>query len=154
MEKNEAEGKHVVLQDKHYSDFQPSAVPIAPDGGIVPGYGMDQEGPPEPVQPERFICLRGPCRHFWHLISEFPSGNPENTWLGLTDPLTGAPVPKPRQHTYSCLVHPGMETELTEDTVFDCNLWDPVDPHDSIAIAREERRRLYQIRTTTPKENA
>ena len=145
MDMKSAADKSASLQDKHYSDVNVGgAIPIAPDGGIVPGYGSVA---PAPQAPESaWICKRGPCRHFWHLSSEFPAGNPESTWEGLTDPLTGAPVPKPKQHSYSCLVQLGYEMDLTEDTVFDCNRWDPIDPDDREIVERGRRRDLYKIR--------
>jgi hypothetical protein len=42
------------------------------------------------------------------------------------------------------LTHLGAETELTDDTVFSCNRWDPL-TEDEI-VERNKRRELYQIR--------
>lgn len=138
MDKEAPEGKVKSLGDKLYGDFSPSAVPRAPDGGIQPGFAADA-GPsrPEPTE-ENYICLRGPCRHFWHLTATAGEGNPASTWEALG-------VAAPREHYLTCLVHPGIETQLSfDELVHDCNRWDPLSP--SEVGEREERRLLYQIR--------
>lgn len=147
MEKIEEPGKVVLSQEKHYSDFEPGAIPIAPDGGIVPGYGAEPLPPAIQLTAQNSVCVRGPCRYYWHVVTDFPAGNPESTWDGkLIDPKTGLPVTKPQQHNHSCLVQPGLEMDMTEDVIFACNRWDPVDPQSDEALEREARRELYQIR--------
>jgi hypothetical protein len=120
--------------------------PIAPDGGFTPGpIGMSPSVPA--ATPEHFMCLRGPCRHYWQLETFFASGNPMQTWDavdGLKD-SDGKPVRMPRQISRSCLAQPGMETELTDDVVYECSRWDPLSPRE---VRRLERRRekYYKIR--------
>lgn len=130
MEKieNDEDDKHIVLTEKHYADFTPAAVPISPDGGIVPGFAAVPPPPQAYMTPENFVCLRGPCRYYWHLVTDIDMENPDDTWASLTDPLTGKPLTKPRQHTHTCLANPGMETDLTGDSVFECSKWDPFAP--------------------------
>ena len=110
--------------------------PIAPDGGFMPG-GVGLPVPVPAATPANFVCLRGPCRHYWELETWMASGNPAETFGpdGLRDPVTGRPLRAPRQINRTCLVHPGTETELTEDCVSNCSRWDPLSP-------RELRKRL------------
>lgn len=145
MEKDPPPERRKILSEKHYNDFEPGPIPLAPDGGIVPGYGSE----PPPAQPplEASLCRQGPCRHYWHMVSEFPAGNPDSIWKELKDPLTGKPLEKPKQHWHSCLVQLGMETDIGEETIFTCNRWDPINPDtDPEWKNREERRRAYAER--------
>lgn len=136
MEKveNEDHEKTVIPSEKHYADFAPAAVPVAPDGGIPPGYGLEQPQPLPAATPENFVCLRGPCRHHWHLVTMAGEGNPAGTWAELG-------LKAPRQHHYACTANPGMETDLTDDCVFECSRWDPTPPHDLVQL--DARRRAY-----------
>lgn len=117
---------------EQYESIEPGPMPpIAPDGGFVPALiGLPALVPA--ATPEHFVCLRGPCRHYWELVTFMAAGNPAGTFGpdGLKDPLTGKPVAAPRQINRTCLVHPGTETELTEDNVYDCSRWDPMSPRD------------------------
>lgn len=144
MEKRDRpEGQSV--SEKHYADFEPAQAPtVGPAGDIQ--IAMVGPAPPAPAwTAENAICARGPCRHFWHLVTTVGEGNPDGTWEHLG-------IAPPRQHSYTCLVNRGMETEFPDDVAFDCNLWDPLTP--SELAARDERRQLYQIRqqSTTPLE--
>jgi hypothetical protein len=197
--------------------------------GQLPAMGRDgaptagQPGPPAPLPPAttaNFICLRGPCRHYWQTTTHIESGNPKATWdprdglrpskpcpacagagAQLVAPLTAtdhdqrcnyvptqgcwldrpcllemhhdgahhhdaerAPAPRPiacetcngtgvvpdrsapvvkepRQISRLCLVHPGVETDLSENLVYDCNRWDPILPKEAHAL--DKRRRVY-----------
>ena len=117
---------------KQYEDIEPAPLPpIAPDGGFAAGpIGLPPSVPA--ATPETFICLRGPCRHYWQIETFMASGNPSETWGegGLVDPLTNEPLRAPRQISRSCLAHPGTETELTDDCVYECNRWDPLTPRE------------------------
>jgi hypothetical protein len=125
-----------------YKDVELGGLPpIAPDGGFAPGpVGI----PPsvDAATPDNFICLRGPCRHYWQMETFMASGNPKETWGpdGLKDER-GAPLRVPRQLNRSCLAHPGTETELTEDCVYECNRWDPMTPREVRKL--DKRRRVY-----------
>lgn len=112
-----------------YKDIEPGPMQIAPDGGIMLTMGQPAAVPP--ATPDNFVCLRGPCRHYWRMETFMASGNPKGTWGpgGLKDEH-GKPVRVPRQINHTCLAHPGTETELTEDCVFVCNKWDPLLPSD------------------------
>jgi hypothetical protein len=116
--------------ETRYADFEPAP---APAGGPSLGYAME----PAEVAPPMVesICARGPCRHFWSMTSSAPAGNPSGTFeaLGLREP---------RQHNYVCLAHPGTETDLGDDQVFDCNRWDPIPASSLARLAR--RRRAYE----------
>ena len=138
MEKveNEDHEKVVIPSEKHYADFAPAAVPTAPDGGIAPGFGLEQVVP-LPSTADQFVCLRGPCKHYWHLVTTAGEGNPEGTWAALG-------ISTPRQHHRTCTVNPGMETDLTDDCVFECSRWDPVPPHDLVQL--NARRRAYEVK--------
>lgn len=108
-----------------------------PNAGLV-----GQAAPIPPASPDTFVCLRGPCRHYWELVTFMASGNPAETWGpdGLKDD-DGNPIRMPRQINRTCLAHPGTETELTEDTVYACNRWDPLTPRE--VRARDKRIRKY-----------
>jgi hypothetical protein len=134
LEKRERDEIRVVPGEKHYADFSPGVAPIAPDGGVMPGYGIEPSSAPPGVSPEQFVCLRGPCRHYWHLVTLAPDGNPQGTWEALG-------IPEPKQHHHTCLVNPGVETDLNDDCVFSCSRWDPIAPGESREI--DLRRRLY-----------
>ncbi len=106
--------------------------PMGDDGGPVPGAGIGQPAGPPKWDADNSVCARGPCQHYWHLATTFPSGNPADTWEALK-------LKEPHQHHHLCLVHEGLETDLTDDCVFECSRWDPNPPSE----ARETRRETY-----------
>ena len=122
-----------LLDEKYKSltdDFGDVAIgglpPIAPDGGFIAtsvGIGAPVPG----ADPARFICLRGPCVHYWERETFYASGNPKETWGedGLRGP-DGTPIRMPRQVDRTCLAHPGTETELTDELVYQCSRWAPI----------------------------
>lgn len=128
---------------EQYENIEAAALPpIAPDGGFTPGLlGLPPSVPA--ATPATFVCLRGPCRYYWELVTFMAAGNPSGTFGegGLVDPVTGKTVSIPRQINRTCLVHAGTETELTEDTVYDCNLWDPIVPAER--LLRDKNRERY-----------
>jgi hypothetical protein len=126
------------LKEKTYGDFSPSPLPIGPDGGpMLAGAVLEPAARPEPTE-DNYICLRGPCRHFWHLVCSAGEGNPAGTFEALG-------LPEPREHHLTCTAHPGTETQLSfDELVFECNRWDPITSGE-IAMA-DARRELYQIR--------
>jgi hypothetical protein len=119
-----------VLESK-YADFEPAP---APAGGPGLGFALEQAEVAPPVTAENTICARGPCRHFWVMVSTAPAGNPSGTFAELG-------LPEPRQYNYACLAHPGTETELGEDQIFECSRWDPMTRGELIQIRR--RRAEY-----------
>ena len=127
-----------------YAQVEPAPLPpIGHDGAPILGaIGLP---PPVPAAtPRNFVCLRGPCRFYWELHTFMGSGNPAATWGedGLKDE-DGNRIREPRQINRVCLVHPGTETELTEDCVFHCTKWDPLLPRET---KRLERRRSKYLR--------
>jgi hypothetical protein len=133
-----SEDKSKALKDKIYGDFQPSQVPVAADGGPVPGFGVMEAPLREEPTEDNFVCLRGPCRHFWHLVCSAGEGNPGGTWKALG-------IPAPREHHLTCTAHPGTETTLSfDEIVYECSRWDPLTEPEISAL--EARRDLYQIR--------
>jgi hypothetical protein len=137
------DAKHKSPLDQ-YRHIEPGPLAIGPDGGIIPGLMR-----PPPAAPmataATFVCLRGPCRHYWELTTHVESGNPAGTFGpdGLKDPATGRPLAAPRQINRACLVHPGTETELTDDSVYACNMWEPMSPRD-LRIRLKARERFYK----------
>lgn len=135
MQKNDGGERRKSPKDQ-YQDIEPAPLPpVAPDGGLV-ATGV---GPPTPVPaatPRNMICLRGPCRHYWELVTWMGAGNPAGTWEELG-------VREPRQINRSCIAHPGTETELTEDCAFDCSRWDPLSPRE---VRKREKRRERHYR--------
>lgn len=107
-----------------YSDFQPSATANPVQHPELVGIGQVKPVPPV----EDMVCLRGPCRHYWHLVTLGPDGDPD----GL------------RQHHHTCLVQPGRETDLGDDFVYECSRWDPVDQDDKFFM--EERRAPFLVK--------
>lgn len=118
-------------------EFLIPETPMAPDGGPVAGYGLGQPAPVPERHPDNFICLRGPCRHYWHLVTMAQEGNPSDTWEHLK-------IPAPREHHHTCLVNPGFETAFSDDCAFECNRWVPLSENELVQIKR--RRDEYFAR--------
>jgi len=109
--------------------WDPPAAPVALDGGPAPGYGsggLSQASVPS-RSPDNFVCMRGPCKHYWNLTTMADEGNPPDTWKHLG-------IEPPRKHHHICLVNPGFETSFEDDNVFACNKWDPLGLYDLIEI--------------------
>lgn len=150
MEKHENDDKHKAPLDQ-YEGVELPAIAVAPDGGIV-GVGSPISVPA--ATPENFVCLRGPCRHYWQVETFIAAGNPSGTFgpKGLIDPETKKPLRIPRQINRSCLAHPGTETELTEDCAFACNKWDPLTPRE-VRTKEKAAEKYYRIHPNhRPKE--
>jgi hypothetical protein len=107
--------------DGPFANFEPGPLPIAPDGGIQPGHGMDTPEPPPPMDAHHCICLRGPCQHYWEISGPMVSGNPAGTWEHLG-------IKEPKQFFRGCIFGP-QETEFGEFTPSECNSWDPIELH-------------------------
>ena len=94
-----------VSRDYAYEDFKPGMVnAIAGTPAAVP---LPQVKPLPPA--EQMLCAKGPCKHYWKLVTLGPDGDPD----GL------------KQHHHTCLVQPGRETDLGDDFVFECNRYEP-----------------------------
>lgn len=119
--------------DEPDDDYNPPAIPMGPDGPI------DALGHPPAVPeriPENFVCLRGPCRHYWTLVTMAQEGNPAETWEHLG-------IDAPRRHHHLCLVNPGYETAFEDDNAYECSRWDPLEPRELVQLNRR-RRRYYE----------
>lgn len=119
-----------------YKNWKPAALPPrGADGGFDPRHVQINKPPKIPdATPDNMVCLRGPCRYYWALTTLFDAGNPAGTFAEL-----GLPTPRQRHHV--CMRIPGTETELTEDCVFECNQWDPVQYAELQTL--ERRRQAY-----------
>jgi hypothetical protein len=109
----EKESRH---DDESVPDFQGAPIPTGEPGGAL------TIGQPTAVPertPANFICLRGPCRHYWYLVTMAQEGNPEETWAHLG-------IPAPRQHHHTCLVNGGYETSFGDDNAYECSKWEPL----------------------------
>lgn len=138
MEKN---SRH----DEAPEEYSPPAMPIAPDGGIDGGM-IGQPAAIPPRTAEHFVCLRGPCRHYWHLVTMAQEGNPADTWKALG-------IDAPRQHHHTCLVNPGWETSIEDDNVFECSKWDPLTDHDLIQLKTRREEYFERHPDHRPEEN-
>jgi hypothetical protein len=129
MEKHggDPEAKIKRPQDE-YADFSPSPLPVDPeDGSPLPVEALQiEQAPPVPeMTAQNTPCARGPCRYYWHMTSIGPDGG-----------ISGL-----QQHSHACIRNAGMETDLGDDCVFECNMWDPMDPAEH--RKRELRRQAY-----------
>ncbi len=125
MEKHggDPDEKRKVPQDQ-YADFVPSPLPVNPENGSLIPLPLEEAPPAPSVDAENMICCRGSCRYFWHVETIGPDGG-----------ISGL-----RQHSYTCF-RTGMEMNLGDDCVFDCDQWDPWDPIEY--REREARRDHY-----------
>lgn len=129
--------------EKMYGEWEPAQIPIAPDGGIAPGFAVPVPG--AVVDPDAFICRQGPCRHFWQIA--VPADAAEGTWKSLG-------IAPPRQLALSCIANPGAEMTLSYDVpITECNRWDPLTTPELTQL--QHRRDLYLARRAadTPPES-
>ncbi len=137
------EGDKTKSPIEQFSAIEPSPLPpIAPDGGFAGPIGAPPPIPP--ATPDTFMCLRGPCRFYWELITHMESGNPAETWgeEGLRDEH-GEPIAQPRAISRTCVANTGHETDLTDDNVYECNRWDPLTARE---VKRLDKRRSKYLR--------
>jgi len=141
MEKRTNEDKSRKIGDRLVESYVPSALPIGPDGGL------DASLLPPPLPKltsfeKRSLCAQGPCRHYWRLkrpVFELVEGTIES----LVDPDTGKPLAMLNEYSHTCLVQLGMEFCMEDDSVLDCNLWDPLTPAEVMRRARARERFFY-----------
>lgn len=118
MTKKPSHSKKSKTASSEFRDWEPAAVPVAPDGGIASGFAT--QSPALPILSEETTkCLRGPCRNYWEMRVEADAGNPAGTWESIG-------VTKPIQIIRTCLANPGYETDLGDTVVIECNRWHPV----------------------------
>ena len=127
MEAHEGEDKRVVPSERLAHEEPGPLPPLAPDGGL-PHLPLDPPPPLPKATPEEFVCLRGPCCHYVEMVSP----------AGVEVKVEGY---EPVQVNRYCRVIPGVYLDLTEDSVFSCNRWDPEDEADLARL--EHHRREY-----------
>lgn len=106
--------------------FVPSAIQVGPDGAPAPI-------PVAPL-PERelvTLCQLGPCVRYHEL----------RTKLDAQDPQDGSERHVYVSTTRTCYPSPGIEMDLSETPVRDCNLWEP---RIDVAETRLRHRQAYQ----------
>ena len=102
-----------------YDEAEVGGVLAIGAGGGIAASPVGEPPPTLPATPEHFVCLQGPCKHYWKLVTPFDAGNPASTWKAL-----GREPPKKTHHT--CLVNPGHETSFGETVALECNLHTPL----------------------------
>lgn len=118
------------VPSERLADEEPGPLPpMAPDGGIMP-MPLDLPPPLPKAVPEEFVCLRGPCRHYVELTSLAEVEVKVEGW-------------QPVQKNRYCRVLQGAYLDLTEDSVFECNRWDPPRTRDPYEEDREQRQKEY-----------
>jgi hypothetical protein len=80
-------------------------------GGVVPT--AQNRRKLKVASPKNFICLRGPCRHYFEARGPFPTGT-----KGFEAPTVINRV---------CMRLPGTFLDLFDEVVEACNCWDPRD---------------------------
>lgn len=111
----------------NFSDFEPGPGPV----GMNPPPGAHFQSPPEPAL-EDSLCVQGPCKHYWHMKTSFPHGNPAGTFK---------PGEEPKKLWHTCLANPGYETDLAGTAVYECNRYAPSYPKELAEL--ENRRKDY-----------
>jgi hypothetical protein len=91
--------------------------PVAPDGGLLlEPAALD----PLPAA-EGSLCSIGPCRNFHELVLSIDAQEPLGEETG---------VRAHRNTVRTCYPSPGIEADLGEETVYECNRWDPQSDYD------------------------
>lgn len=90
-----------------------------------------------PLNEDTFVCLRGPCRFYWEVVSDANLGNVEGS---LPDGFKGQFV-----NRFCTRLSGDADPSLFEQRIYECSEWDPQDGNE--ARRREKRREKYfQIR--------
>lgn len=113
--------------------------PISPMGIFAPETNFAVEPIPE-ANEENLVCLRGPCRHYLQIEQRFNHGNTIGT---LHDRVV--------QINRYCLRHHST-IDLTDECVYACNEWDPIDLNEPQFYERDLRRKKY-LETKAKKED-
>lgn len=121
------------LLQKVGDDFSPPPMDPTNPVGFMPGGYAEPYAQPAATE-ENFICLRGPCVHYWEQKMFLNVGNTQ-------DVLDHAPILVSR----GCMRQAGYYYDLTDETIGDCNQWEPRDPEE-IALQNQRREKFYQIK--------
>jgi len=103
---------------------QPAPAAFSPMPGAE---GVGMPAPIPEATPVNMACLRGPCRHYWEVEQFHESSNPADT-----------PGLKNRRIIRACICGP-RETDITDETVYSCNKWDP-----EVDSDRDDRRNAWE----------
>lgn len=122
----------VSYADRMAEGFTPTSMPpLGPDGAPV---FTPASLEPLPLVADS-LCQLGPCRYYHELVTSFDAQEP----LGEE---TGAP--RYRNTVRTCYPAVGIEADLGEGVIYDCNFWDPV--ADGFVEARALRRSAARAR--------
>lgn len=99
--------------------------PVAPDGGLL----LEPASVDPLPEAEESLCAIGPCRNYHELVLSLDAQEPLGEETGER---------RHRNTVRTCYPSPGIEADLGEETVYQCNRWDPHD--DSFVLARDVRR--------------
>lgn len=105
--------------------------PVAPDGGLL----LEPASVDPLPEAEESLCAIGPCRNYHELVLSLDAQEPLGEETGER---------RHRNTVRTCYPSPGIEADLGEETVYQCNRWDPHD--DSFVSARELRRTRARAR--------
>lgn len=114
--------KTIDVQDELQDDFEVGALPpIGPDGAPeIPALRKMTAPPPR-------LCEAGPCRNYHRLAIQMDVTRPIAGALEPGGKLVGEAPPQPffvQVHHY-CYPSPGIETQLGDLPVMECNRWEP-----------------------------
>lgn len=130
-------------KSKFQDGFEPGPLQIGPDGGI-------QVSPQaKAIPPPPSLCEAGPCRNYHRFVTQLDAERPIGGAIEQGEHhgrVTGDPGPAPFHmvaHRY-CYPTVGIETELDDLPVLDCNRWEPVGDDYDTARAVAERKEQYQ----------
>jgi hypothetical protein len=114
-------------------EFEPSPLPpIAPDGGLA----LE----PVPIKPLRRVqislCALGPCANYHEVLTK----------IDAQDPLDGSPGKIHLMPVRTCYPHPGIEMDLKDMPVRECNRWNPLEVTNQLAspdLLQKSRRDIF-----------
>lgn len=97
------------------------------EAGPMPMPGVPSNVRPTALapQPPR-LCALGPCRHYHRVRFQ----------MDAQEPLHGSGAPLRLKTLHSCYAQVGVDTDMTDTHVFECNRYDPVDPISDAELGR------------------
>lgn len=129
------------IRDKFQDGFEPGPLQVGPDGGI----GMAPAARTIPPPPR--LCEAGPCRNYHRFVTQLDA---ERAIGGAVEQgeqhgrVTGDAGPDPFHvvtHHY-CYPTVGIETDLMDLPVLECNRWEPVGGPDKAFLGQKYQHEL------------